>query len=79
MLGLVYFIHSSDFMFVISLLSKFMHNPNKHRFKTSKIIFTYIKGTLNYNIPYMQVKNFKLYSYINSNFVDYVNDKKNTL
>lgn len=46
---LLYLIASRpDIMFVISLLSRFMHCCNAAHFKAAKRVLIYVKGTLNY-------------------------------
>lgn len=53
-------------MFVVSLLSRFIYSLSKYHYGVVKRVLIYIKGTLNYDICYEQVKDFKLYSYIDS-------------
>lgn len=66
-------------MFVVSLLFRFMHRYLRYHFGVAKKVIRYIKRTLNYNIYYEWIKEFKLYSYSDSNWASYVDDKKNTL
>lgn len=46
--------------------------------KAAKRIYRYIKGTLNYDICYKQIKDFKLYFYIDIDWAGYAYDRKNT-
>lgn len=61
-------------MFAVSFLSSFMHNSSKNYFKVAKKVLRYIKQT--FDIHYEQIKDFKLYSYINDNWAGCADDRK---
>lgn len=65
-------------MFLVSLLSRFMHNPSKHYFGAAKRVLRYVKGTLNYGFRYGRMDVFKLYSYTNSDWTGCADSRKRT-
>jgi hypothetical protein len=67
-----------DIMHVVSLLSRFMHCASEVHFKAVKRIVRYIKGTLNYDIQFSCVENFKLQGYAGSDWAGSFNDMKST-
>ena len=50
---------------VVSLLSMYMHCSSELHFQSVKRIFRYAKGTLEYVVRFVQVKNFNLHGYLN--------------
>lgn len=56
-----------DIMFVSSLLSRFMHNPNQLYLGTTKKVLRNIKGKINYDIKYNKGVGAKLIGYCDSN------------
>lgn len=77
---LIYLTHSrSNIMFAFDFLSRFMQSHNKYHFEAAKRVFKYIKRTFNYDIHNKQIKNFKIYSYTNSDWIDCTNDRENIL
>lgn len=60
-------------MIVYKLVSTLINTNNKMEFKKE-----FLDISFNYDIHYEQRKEFKLYSYIDSNLVGFANDSKNT-
>lgn len=79
---LIYFIYSRpNIMFIVSLFSifRYMNNSSKYHFERTERVFRYIKETLNYIIRYSQIKYFQLYSYINIDSIDCIDDERSIL
>ncbi|MBA0696976.1 hypothetical protein Goari_003493 [Gossypium aridum] len=58
---LLYFVATRlDIMFVVSLLSRFMHCYNIVYFKAAKRVLRYVKGTLDYEVKFEKAKELKL-------------------
>ena len=55
-----------DIIFVVSLLSRFMHCANEIHLKVAKRILRYIKDTTNYGIKFERCQNFKLCGFSDS-------------
>ncbi|PHT92451.1 hypothetical protein T459_00333 [Capsicum annuum] len=55
-----------------------MSSPSKQHFGATKRILHYIAGTLEYDIWYSHVSNFRLIGYTDSDWGGSVNDRKNT-
>ena len=45
-----------DIMFVVSLLSRFMHSPSELHFKETKRVLRYVKGTTSYEVAFFSTK-----------------------
>ncbi|XP_052490797.1 uncharacterized mitochondrial protein AtMg00810-like [Gossypium raimondii] len=55
-----------DIMFVVSLLSRFMHCCSVKHFQAAKRVLKYIKGTLSFRMMYTKVDSMKLLGYVDS-------------
>ena len=67
-----------DIMFVVSMLSRFMHCANELHFQAAKQIVRYVKGTVDYGIRYSHSQNFKLHGYSDSDWGGSVDDMRST-
>ena len=63
----------------MSLLSRYIHYASEIHFQTSKRILRYVKGTLDYGVRFVQVKNFNLHGYSDSDWAGCVDDMRSTL
>ncbi|XP_052486285.1 secreted RxLR effector protein 161-like [Gossypium raimondii] len=57
-----------DIMFVVSLLSRFMHCCDVVHFKAWKRVIRYVKGTLNYGVKFEKAKELELIGYSDSDW-----------
>ncbi|PHU02632.1 hypothetical protein BC332_27883 [Capsicum chinense] len=65
--GLVYLSHIyPDISYSVGVVSRFMSNPLKHHFRAAKRILHYIAGTLEHDIWYSRISNFRLVGYPDS-------------
>jgi len=60
-----------DISYIVTLLSRFAHNPGKLHWSAVKHVLAYIKGTLDYRITYSTDGELSPIGYINSNFARY--------
>ncbi|RVW21204.1 Retrovirus-related Pol polyprotein from transposon RE2 [Vitis vinifera] len=67
-----------DIMYVVSLLSRYMHCASEIHFQATKHVLRYVKGTIDYGIKFSQVKNFILHGYSDSDWVGCVDDMRST-
>ena len=67
-----------DIKHVVSLLSRYMHCASEIHFQSAKRILRYIKGTLDYGVRFVQVKNFNLHGYSDSDWAGCVDDMRST-
>ena len=67
-----------DIMFAVSLISRFMETPKSTHWQAGKRILIYIVGITNFGIQYTSNSNLKLIGYIDSDFVDSIDDRKST-
>ena len=67
-----------DIMYVVSLLSRYMHCASEINFQATKKILRYVKGTINYGIRFSQVRSFNLLGYSDSDWTRCVDDMRNT-
>ncbi|KAG8491981.1 hypothetical protein CXB51_015331 [Gossypium anomalum] len=67
-----------DVMYVVSLLSRFIHCCDVVHFKAAKRVLRYIKGTLNYGVSFKKVKELKLIGYSVSDWAGSIDDMKST-
>jgi hypothetical protein len=65
-----------DIMYVVSLLSRYIHCASEIHFQAAKRILRYVKGTVDYGIIFNQVQNFRLLGYSDSDWADCVDDKR---
>ncbi|KAG8496328.1 hypothetical protein CXB51_009093 [Gossypium anomalum] len=66
------------FMYVVSLLSRFMHCCDVVHFKAAKRVLRYVKGTLNYGVNFEKAKELKLIGYSDSDWARSIDDMKST-
>ncbi|XP_016672993.1 uncharacterized mitochondrial protein AtMg00810-like [Gossypium hirsutum] len=67
-----------DIMYVVSLLSRFMHCSNESHFRAAKRVLRYIKGTLSYGMLFTKAENLKLVGYCDSDWAGSLDDMKST-
>ncbi|XP_048234366.1 secreted RxLR effector protein 161-like [Ricinus communis] len=67
-----------DIMFLVSLLSRFMHSPSQTHLCAAKRVLRYLKGTLDEGIWYNRHKNIILEGYVDSDCAGSVDDSKST-
>ncbi|KAJ8763087.1 hypothetical protein K2173_023292 [Erythroxylum novogranatense] len=67
-----------NLMFVVFLLSKFMHCASELHFKATKRVLRYIKGTENFGIMFKKSTNLKLVGYFYSDHAGSCDDMRNT-
>lgn len=65
-------------MFVVNIVSRFMHSPSRHHLGAAKRILRDIQGTLNYGIRYTPRSKIKLISFTDSDWAGCANDRKST-
>jgi hypothetical protein len=65
-----------DIMYVVSLISGFMESPKDSHWKVNFFFFICIVGTTDYGIWYSTSKDNSLVSYINSDFIGSIDDRK---
>jgi len=69
-----------DLDFSISMLSRFMSNPEKTHWDALKFLLRYINGSLNIGLNYMKISNtLDLVSFIDSNFAGDRDSRKSTI
>lgn len=74
-----YVVHSrSDIAHAIGIVARFQKNPNESHMRTTKRIFRYLKGTIDYGLWYPYARDFYLEVYAYANQVGNVDDKKST-
>lgn len=57
-----------DIIFVVGILSRFMHQPCEGQWVATKRVLKYFKGTQLYGIKYSKVSDFQLTRYLDSDF-----------
>nr|KYP73998.1 hypothetical protein KK1_006666 [Cajanus cajan] len=67
-----------DILFVVSLLSRFMHCASEMHLKIAKRILRYVKGTIDYSVKFEKCQEFKLYEFSDSDWAGSVDDMKST-
>ncbi|KAG8481885.1 hypothetical protein CXB51_026674 [Gossypium anomalum] len=65
-----------DIMFVVSLLSRFIHCYDVVHFKAAKRVLRYVKGTLNYGVKFEKGKELKLTGYSDSDWAGFIDNMK---
>ena len=55
-----------DILYVVSVLSSFMHYASEVHLKTAKRVVRYIKGTVDYGVKFQKIPNMKLFGYSDS-------------
>ena len=69
----------SDIVFGVGLLSRFMDEPRACHLQTAKMVFRYIKGTLNDGIFYKNTNYVKLVGYTDNDWAGDIETSKSTL
>ncbi|XP_014500724.1 uncharacterized protein LOC106761666 [Vigna radiata var. radiata] len=67
-----------DILFLVSLLSRFMHYASELHLKAANRVVRYINGTVNYGVKYYKVQNFKLFGFSGSDWAGSLDDMKST-
>ncbi|XP_047270468.1 secreted RxLR effector protein 161-like [Capsicum annuum] len=67
-----------NILFVLSLLSRFMHCASEMNLRAAKTILRYIKGTVEYGLKFEKSQSFKLLGFSNSDCVGSVDDMRST-
>eukprot|EP00257_Ricinus_communis_P019919 XP_015579038.1 uncharacterized protein LOC107261802 [Ricinus communis] len=68
----------SDIAHAVSLLSRYLHCASEIHFQAAKRILRYVKGTVSYGVKFLQVKNFNLCGYNDSDWAGSVDDMRST-
>ena len=68
-----------NIVFVVSLLSRYMHCASKIHFQAEKRILRYVKGTIDFGIRFQHEQKFSLQGYSDSYWDGCVDDMKGTL
>ncbi|XP_042450182.1 uncharacterized mitochondrial protein AtMg00810-like [Zingiber officinale] len=67
-----------DILFGVGLVSRYMKAHITTHLRIAKRILRYIKGTINYGIPYAFSDNFKLIGYCDSDWAGDIDSRKST-
>jgi len=67
-----------DILFVVSLLSRFMHCASEMHLIATKRILRYIKGTVDFGIKFEKCQEFKSYGFSDSDWAGSIDDMKST-
>jgi hypothetical protein len=67
-----------DICFVVNTLSQYLVETRRVHIVAAKHVMRYLKGTLEYGLYYTKDHDFKLYGYIDSDWVGSVSDRKST-
>jgi hypothetical protein len=67
-----------DILYGVGLVSRYMEAPTMTHLKTAKRILRYVKGTLDFGLLYSPSKEFKLFSYSDSDWAGDMDDRKST-
>jgi hypothetical protein len=67
-----------DICFVVNTLSQYLVESRRVHLVATKHVMTYLKGTLDYGLCYTGDCDFKLYSYVDSDWAGNASDRKNT-
>ena len=70
-----------NILFVVSVLSRFMHSPSEKHFSAAKRVLRYIKGTIDLGVQFSKSAedDLKLLGYSNSDWGGCVDDSRSTL
>jgi len=76
---LIYLTNSRpDILYSVSIISRFMKNPNKLHLAAAKRILRYLQGTKNHGILYKQQDENRLIGYSDSDWAGSYDDRKST-
>jgi hypothetical protein len=80
MIGSLLYITKSrlDIMHVVGMVGRYQSAPKHSHLIAVKIIFKYLKGTMNYGLWYPRNHNFQLSVYSDVDWVNYMDERKNT-
>nr|GFA28900.1 hypothetical protein [Tanacetum cinerariifolium] len=80
MIGSLMYVTSSrpDIMFTTCMCARYQANPNEHHASTVKMIFCYLKGTINLGLWYLKDSGFDLTAYSDANHAGCHLDRKST-
>jgi len=67
-----------DILFVVSLLSRFMHCASEVHLRVAKRILNYVKGTIDYGVKFERSHEFRFYGFSDSDWAGSINDMKST-
>ncbi|KAG8483777.1 hypothetical protein CXB51_022617 [Gossypium anomalum] len=67
-----------DILFVVNMLSRFMHCCNVQHFQVVKRVLRYIKGTLDYGVLFNKAESLKLRGYTDSDWASSSDNMKST-
>ena len=59
------------------MVSRVQVDPKEVHVQGVKMIFTYLKGTMEFGLWYPKGMDFMLFSYLDADWIGYVNDRKN--
>ena len=78
--SLRYLIHTQpNTTYLISILSRYMMNPNSNHWTMAKRVLRYLKGTIEFSLIYEKgMKDLKVIGYRDSDFASDVEDRKST-
>ena len=65
-------------LFVVSLLSRFMHGASELHLRAAKRILRYVRGTVSFGVKYEKCKSFKLHGFSDSDWAVTIEDMKST-
>jgi hypothetical protein len=65
-------------LFVVSLLSRFMHGASELHLRAAKRILRYVRGTVSYGVKYEKCQSFKLHGFSDSDWAGSIEDMKST-
>ena len=67
-----------NIMQVVGVVARFQSTPKETHMKEVKIIFRYLKGTLDFGLWYPKTQNFTLTAYIDVDWEGSIDRRKNT-
>ena len=60
------------------MLGRYLSDPNQSHWKTAKKVLRYLQGTKDLMLTYRRTNTLEVVGFSDSNYVDYVDDKKST-